>query len=244
LTALVNRITEMDETHRAELLFIRQTNSELLKQLKSIKSSALVTDSAKTLNVLNFEAPSISSGLCPNSKSFHPSNSKRATVVQECESNSPTVFELPSTSRVFVNENLNFIRPVPSSVEVNCETASSLLNTAPLLTAAPLIAATVTNKWISISKLNSLTTNNDVITYISKKLMVDGGSFHCSKITPRSIVNPSYASFKIGVSDELLKFVKSPSFWPVDVEVKDFVNNNKLSSNQNFHRAVINTFNK
>lgn len=88
-------------------------------------------------------------------------------------------------------------------------------------------------RWIYVSNLKSTTTCEDVRTHIMNKTHVGREEIHCNNLTPKSMINPFYTSFKVGFIENSSLDLSDASFWPSNAVVREFVQERK----QNFHEA-------
>lgn len=189
---------------------VRHTNTALWNELSLIESFSpadVLTNNPTTTLKLN----SFSSGL-----SLEPECSISTGRIQEMalavqrdySTESMTSSSSKASSVIHSNETLRDLK----SLVLQDDAVMSTLN------------ATDTKAWISLSNVAPDTTAENIIEFIRKKLKTDDGAILCSKITPRSIVNPIYSSFKVGVPEYLIQHVTNEQFWPSEVVLKNFKN--------------------
>lgn len=90
-----------------------------------------------------------------------------------------------------------------------------------------LLSAMKPLKWLYVSNLNPETTCEDIKSYITSKMKIKRSETYCSSLTPKSIINPFYASFKVGVPDSCWKSIVLKSNWPCNVSIREFTNSNQ-----------------
>jgi hypothetical protein len=90
----------------------------------------------------------------------------------------------------------------------------------------PIVADTIPDKlrWISVSNLTPETSADSVVEFVREKLKIDKKKIVCAKITPRSIANPSFVSFKVGCPEYSFDQLCSQTFWPSNSVVREFSN--------------------
>lgn len=95
------------------------------------------------------------------------------------------------------------------------------------------LSAINTMRWIHVSNLKSSTTCEDIRRHIMETTQIGRDEIHCVCLTPKSIVNPLYTCFKVGVIENRMNDIVLPSFWPTKTKIKEFVD----EKNQNFRNA-------
>lgn len=128
---------------------------------------------------------------------------------QGCSSSSSVEMQMASITRG--NEDLTV--SVGTSFDILIEPSTSNAITA---VSKPL-------SWISESNWETSTTVDDIRNFVSKTLSLSSASIVCSKITPKSLLNPSFTSFKVEVPSELTEMLKCHVFWPSNGVIKDDV---------------------
>jgi hypothetical protein len=78
-------------------------------------------------------------------------------------------------------------------------------------------------KWLYVSRLTPDTTEQAVTNKLASALNVDEKLFNCIKLNPR-MPTPSFISFKVGMTDDLLQRSLAPEVWPTGVAVREFIN--------------------
>jgi hypothetical protein len=78
-------------------------------------------------------------------------------------------------------------------------------------------------QWLYVSRLDPSTSEESVVKLLSTAHNVPAANFTCIKLLPR-MQNPSFISFKVGMSSELLSQSVVPDLWPIGVAVREFVN--------------------
>jgi hypothetical protein len=78
-------------------------------------------------------------------------------------------------------------------------------------------------KWLYVSRLDPDTTEQAVTNKLASALNVEAKLFNCIKLNPR-VPFPSFISFKVGMSDELLQRSLAPEVWPKGVAIREFIN--------------------
>jgi hypothetical protein len=113
-------------------------------------------------------------------------STERSLVQNESSS---LMVQLPSTSRMSSDESAN---------------GPSRSTTSKILTRA--------RKWVSVSNFDPETSSLDVRNFVMDKLEISSESIVCAKITPRSIANPKFLSFKVRILPELMSALKDRNF--------------------------------
>jgi hypothetical protein len=78
-------------------------------------------------------------------------------------------------------------------------------------------------KWLYVSRLHPQTSEEAVTKKLCSALNVDPSEFKCVKLVPR-MEDPSFISFKVGLTEELLQRSLAPEVWPPGIAVRKFVN--------------------
>ena len=78
-------------------------------------------------------------------------------------------------------------------------------------------------KWLYVSRLHPQTSEEAVTNKLCGALTVDSNEFKCVKLVPR-MEDPSFISFKVGMTEELLQRSLAPEVWPPGIAVREFVN--------------------
>lgn len=184
---------------------------DISKDLTGIQTKlSMYEDAFKTFSVLNNSVDS------PPRKKKTRSNSKSV-------SNAPVIDQLQIPNKGVEAMCTDNIELSPQIISVPSTSASSNLIAPPknLVAIAP-------RKTIFISRLAADTSENDIIGFINKKLkntsdvIVNKFNFSNPRLT---------SSFKLFVSDELFNSLLSPSFWPQNTLVKEFVYKNRKNPN-------------
>jgi hypothetical protein len=218
VTDLLSKVASMEENHRVEMRFLRNTNTDLLSKISDLQRKfpalpdRLLTSNGLSLGLRGSCSEAAQSKI---TSQFSPADSISVDLIN-CDE--------PSTSKSFERD-------------VALCPGESLCETNELISSSSITRDSVDIKWISVSNLNPTTSVDDVKLFISKKLDLPMTAIGCYKITPKLIVNPRFAAFKISLPFNLLPKVKSQHFWPPEVLIKDFV-----IKNSNFRQtAKLNT---
>lgn len=107
--------------------------------------------------------------------------------------------------------------PNPSSNPTICAASTSDRRVISISAACP-------KKWLSVSNLSPSTTAEDLVKHLHENLKIEEKVVSCTKITPRSIVNPCFVSFKVGIPEKFFQNMKSTNLWPPNVIVREFDN--------------------
>jgi hypothetical protein len=86
-----------------------------------------------------------------------------------------------------------------------------------------VLKAVAPMKWLYVSRLDPQTSEEAVTNVLTTALQVDAKMFTCVKLVPR-MQNPTFISFKVGMSEELLQKSLAPEFWPPGIAIREFVN--------------------
>jgi hypothetical protein len=86
-----------------------------------------------------------------------------------------------------------------------------------------VLKAVAPMKWLYVSRLDPQTSEEAVTNVLTTALQVDAKMFTCVKLIPR-MQNPTFISFKVGMSEELLQKSLDPKFWPPGIAIREFVN--------------------
>jgi PHD-finger len=78
-------------------------------------------------------------------------------------------------------------------------------------------------KWLYVSRLDPQTCEEAVTKKLSGALNVEPKSFKCVKLVPK-MADPTFISFKVGMSEDLLQRSLAPEVWPPGIAVREFVN--------------------
>lgn len=78
-------------------------------------------------------------------------------------------------------------------------------------------------KWLYVSRLHPQTSEESVLKLLTTAHNVDEKMFTCVKLMPR-MQNPTFISFKVGMSNDLLLTSLAPDIWPAGVAIREFVN--------------------
>lgn len=202
VVVLTERVIAMDERQQAEINSIRRHYRDISEELNNLKKSTndvnVITTDNKLETLPNF--PIICSETAPakSSSSRTEMAQRSATTDSEC-----LLSDLPKASQLSHRSEL-------CRIDSDCGISS--------------FHSMNSNKWISVSNLAPETNSEEILNFISSKLKVEDGSVFCSKITPRSLINPTFVAFKIGIPNSIFEYVISRKFWPDDVIVKEFHN--------------------
>lgn len=197
---MLRRMTAMEEDHKVELRFLRNTNTDLLNEISIMKKSLSTLP-----DFLFTSGAGLSHDLVRSSdKQGSPRSLRSRTQARNEISRSSRNFETPNihteTDRSMPVENV----PEPS-------------------TSSSYPTSKRTHEWISVSNIEIGTSAEDIKLFLAKKTKASVDSFSCAKITPRTLLNPSYFSYKLAIPSDLVAEVNSPLFWPEGVVIREFV---------------------
>lgn len=91
------------------------------------------------------------------------------------------------------------------------------------------ISAVSSLKWLKVSNLAPTTTCEAVRKHVASSVNVDRSQISCSLLTPKSIVNPFFTSFKVGVPIQVFETAFCKDIWPVHTEICAFLGPSKTN---------------
>lgn len=78
-------------------------------------------------------------------------------------------------------------------------------------------------KWIYVTNLQPQTTCEDVKSHIVLKTNINRSLLSSQKVTPKSIIQPIFSTFKVGVPQAIFNEVVRNEFWPSNCRAREFV---------------------
>jgi hypothetical protein len=91
-------------------------------------------------------------------------------------------------------------------------------------------------KWLYVSNLDPQTTEEAVVKLISSGLQSAPTEFSCVKLLPKSVLAPTFVSFKVGMKEELFPRCLAPELWPSGIAFREFVNRPRHFQRRNVAR--------
>lgn len=80
-------------------------------------------------------------------------------------------------------------------------------------------------KFLVLANLQPHTTCEDIRTHIASKTNQQRSTIYCASLTPKSIINPHFVSFKVGVIESVFDDVMKSSCWPTNMSFREFMDN-------------------
>lgn len=205
LSTLNEKFTLMSE-FRDENMVLRASNQRLVKENSDLtRAMRLHTDYETNINASLAQPADVIDNRDSNSGQQMGARSSRSTIFPTVSTNSDD--QAAVVSSVSQMETLS-LPPSSSSTQTFNRVA---------------IRAAEPQKWIFVSNLQPTTTCEDIKAHIVANVNVQHSLLTCSRITPKSIVTPFYATFKVGVPSQLFKEIVDPVLWPGNVKLREFL---------------------
>lgn len=205
----------------SEIAEIKETNSKILKMLSTFEEKFQLLseyrDENARLNAANrrlaVELAQVNREICKNNLQISSADSVNKKICTEPLVASNETFE------GFPNGINARLEPRHNIMQTNVASTSNEPSPNNLCAIKPM-------KWLYLSNLRPETTCEDIKAHIvsRSKNRIHRGLIQCSNLTPKSILNPFFMSFKIGVPEECFKDVSALEAWPYNADVREFAN--------------------
>lgn len=210
---------------------VNKTNTNVDNKLDSVMSEIA---SLKSINASIFESLAKLSELTQLLSGFRDENTLLRQSNERLKAENQQLklalhrAESKQTDTAQTVHQVSPVNPEPISTEAVLRTVSqqpqTISNAEPLGgVMSSVISAVTPMKWLKVSNLNPSTTCEDVVTHVVSFTNLRRSSISCSLLTPKQLVNPFFASFKLGVPQSNLDAVFLRNAWPVNTELSEFV---------------------
>lgn len=235
LAAIDNKLRAVVVHHQDEINRLNVTNQQLTEQIRLSlnlnslqEKSTLPADKNATRQEMaeSVDYASVSNsdlGLGPDNRSSSASQDERASHDGKCDQTRATDF-YGHASSVVIDRN----RTQRNQLHQTRSQAVFAIDPSDVR-----LASVEPKKCIFVSRLKPNTSISDVIRHVMQRIKVDKDHVSCLKITPKTILNPYFAAFKLDVPENVFEIVLSPEFWPANVVAREFTAI-KRATRQNF----------
>lgn len=226
----VRRSTGPQLSVASEIAEIKETNSKILKMLSTFEEKFQLLSEYREENArliaankrLTVELAQVNREICKNSLKSSSADRVNKMNTEPFPASNETFDRFPNDTNVF-NETSQ-----PDSL-ISQPSTSSVQSSKDICAVKPM-------KWLYLSNLRPETTCEDIKAHIvtRSRNRIYRGIIQCSNITPKSILNPFFMSFKVGVPEECFKEVSTHEAWPSNVNVREFA----ATRPTNFHLDI------
>lgn len=129
-----------------------------------------------------------------------------------------------NTDAIIISPSTATSDPIPTNADLQTDSDDRTMgDVSPANVMSAGVVSTLSrigkHKWLKVSNLSPATTCEAVLNHVVLSTSVSRSSVVCSLLTPKTIINPFFASFKVGVPEDAFDRIFRNEAWPPNTEV-------------------------